>query len=455
MEVNKDEAQRCLQISRTHLESGNIASAIKFANKSVSLYSTPAALSLIDQLNKVQEQQASTSSAGSSSGFSNGSTAKASGAETHPTASTTTQRHTNGSATGSTKSEAPKREYTPEQAKVVKRVRSCKITAYYDILDVAKECEENDVKKAYRKLALLLHPDKNGAPGADEAFKLVSKAFQILSDPQKRAAYDANPGFDPEQRGGGGGGGFGPGMSEMFTGRGGGGGYYRSDGELSPEDLFNMFFGGAGGGGGFAQPGVSFSFGPGGGFQTFNVGGGPRARRQYQEQQERQGPPQTEAQKAAATVLKIAPLILFFLFSILSSFPDLFTSAASRPPPYSFHPSTEFSHERQTGNLKVPYYVQPDAFVQNNIWESIQPEQRGKEGVTTKRVKTFEHSVEREYVAALRGQCSRLQEDKERRMQEASGLFGIGADWEKIKKIREEKYEACDRYQQFRSLGYF
>lgn len=40
-------------------------------------------------------------------------------------------------------------------------------------------------------------------------------------------------------------------------------------------------------------------------------------------------------------------------------------------------------------------------------------------------------------------------------MQEASGLFGIGADWEAIKKMREEKYESCQRYQEFRSLGYY
>jgi DnaJ family protein B protein 12 len=108
-----------------------------------------------------------------------------------------------------------KREYTPEQHAVVKRVRACKVTAYYEILEVKKECNEGDIKKAYRKvcaclatiwaptngygqLALALHPDKNGAPGADEAFKrmwlstpilsltdhwglVVSKAFQILS----------------------------------------------------------------------------------------------------------------------------------------------------------------------------------------------------------------------------------------------------------------------------------
>lgn len=111
-----------------------------------------------------------------------------------------------------------KREYTTEMAAVVKRVRKCKVTEYYEILGLTKSCEENDVKRAYKKvcfdqayiffesltegmqLALQLHPDKNGAPGADEAFKsrtlfnlprcdadissVVSKAFQVLSDPQ-------------------------------------------------------------------------------------------------------------------------------------------------------------------------------------------------------------------------------------------------------------------------------
>ena len=150
MEVNKDEAARCLSISRTHLHSGNIEKAVKFAEKSVSLFSTDEAVSYLATLRK----KAETSTA--SSGSSTPSSSRATGAETHPSASGTTKRHT---ANGGSSFEKPgegtipqKRDYTPDQAKVVKRVRACKVTAYYEILDLEKDCEENDVKKAYRKV---------------------------------------------------------------------------------------------------------------------------------------------------------------------------------------------------------------------------------------------------------------------------------------------------------------
>jgi DnaJ homolog subfamily B member 12 len=66
------------------------------------------------------------------------------------------------------------RAYTSEQRTTVIRVRRCGPTAFYDILGlegVRSSCSEADIKKAYRKLSLLTHPDKNGFDGADEAFK--------------------------------------------------------------------------------------------------------------------------------------------------------------------------------------------------------------------------------------------------------------------------------------------
>lgn len=93
----------------------------------------------------------------------------------------------------------------------------------YDLLGVARDADADAIKKAYRRLARQLHPDVNPDPGAQEQFKQVSAAYEILSDPQKRAAYDR--GGDPF---GGGFGGQGAGFS--FT------------------DIMDAFFGGSAGG---------------------------------------------------------------------------------------------------------------------------------------------------------------------------------------------------------------
>ena len=79
---------------------------------------------------------------------------------------------------------------------------------YYEVLGVAKDASERDVKKAYKRLAMKFHPDRNkGDASSEEKFKEVKEAYEILNDDQKRAAYDQY-GHAAFQQGGQGGGGL-------------------------------------------------------------------------------------------------------------------------------------------------------------------------------------------------------------------------------------------------------
>ena len=118
---------------------------------------------------------------------------------------------------------------------------------YYELLGVANDADASTIKKAYRKLAIKFHPDKNpDDAAAEEKFKEIGEAYEILSNEDKRAAYDryGHAAFEGGMGGGGGGGGF-----------------------HDASDIFSQVFGGAFGGGG-----------GGGGFEDFFGGGGGRGR---------------------------------------------------------------------------------------------------------------------------------------------------------------------------------
>ena len=113
----------------------------------------------------------------------------------------------------------------------------------YEVLGVSKDASDTDIKRAYRKLSKQYHPDINKEAGAEEKFKEIAEAYEILSDSQKRAAYDqyGHASYDPNS-------GFSGGDFGGFEGFGGFGGQGFSGSYTGGfEDIFDTFFGGGGG----------------------------------------------------------------------------------------------------------------------------------------------------------------------------------------------------------------
>ncbi|KAI7897931.1 uncharacterized protein BX663DRAFT_556253 [Cokeromyces recurvatus] len=176
---------------------------------------------------------------------------------------------------------------------------------YYAILGIPRDADDETIKKAYRKLALKWHPDRNKDKSevANAKFQEIGEAYEVLSDKNKRAIFDQygeeglkGRGPMPEEGGAGGfpgggaAGGFPGGGTFHFTSTGPGGGFHPSDAEDIFKHFFASFGGGMGGMGGMDDMpgGFSFSSSTGGGMPGGMPGGGSSRRFRQQQQHQRQ-----------------------------------------------------------------------------------------------------------------------------------------------------------------------
>ncbi|KAL5713074.1 hypothetical protein ACHQM5_015184 [Ranunculus cassubicifolius] len=166
MDGNKDEALRCVQIAEAAIASGNKQKALKFIKIAQRLNSNASVESLIVACERMDSEESKQGGEGSSSSQNLNQSKPSSSAE-----------YRNG-----------ERNYTEENVKLIREVK--RNADYYAILGVDKTCSVEEIKRAYKKLSLKVHPDKNKAPGSEEAFKKVCKAFKCLSEEESRRQYD-------------------------------------------------------------------------------------------------------------------------------------------------------------------------------------------------------------------------------------------------------------------------
>ncbi|KAG0152529.1 hypothetical protein CROQUDRAFT_649963 [Cronartium quercuum f. sp. fusiforme G11] len=487
MDSNREEAQRAFKLAQS-CETTDPVKALKFAKKACALYWSPEAAALVRTLengegsSKSTKNETESTKATSSSSRPSGAGKENLRSRTTPSTPKTTSSPTANGSPASTPS------YKPAQLEIVKKVRRCKLTEYYEILDLKRDCEDGQIKTAYRKLALALHPDKNGAPGADEAFKMVSKAFQVLSDPGKRAAYDRH-GADPDSRSAG--------VSSPFNR--GHTHFAHADEGIDADQLFRMFFGGGMGGGMFDGPGVQFGGGP----TVFQFGGGmPRVRRtgsgpwaqnmngHRAQQSSRDG---DQPIRNPAGWITFLPIIIFFVISLLQSLPSLFSTPPTPDPTFSWTPNAVYPVERVTHTPSgIKYFVNPTEFGTHPFYEAyltanpklgfnpplatdsadapkalrqglvnFLPVESaslvGRSRVERQRLKLpsafrkFEQGVENAWVRKLQSECHYAREIRDSKKRNAMGFLGIGADWEAIRKLDAERIPSCDG---LRDLGY-
>jgi len=445
MEVNKDAAEQCLDIGAAALRNKNYARAVKMLRKSLGLYPLPGVEALLSQaeakLNSSEAEETkndnSTNSGSNNNNTNNGTARSNSGSSQTSSSGANTTSNDNTSTTNNNVGNGG-RSYTDAQVKIVKEILDAKkqtsssVKPHYRVLGIEPDADENAIKKAYRKRALKLHPDKNSAPDADEAFKAVGLAYATLSDPEKRQIYDRWGDEDPDNRGGMGAGGFPGGMRRRHGGQ-----------EVSPEDIFNMFFGGmppggmGGGMGGMGGPGFRV-YTTGNGFQfATNMGGmGGMGGARQQRRGQREGGQQQQA-SVIQQIIQLLPILLFFFFSFFnSSSPDTYSYSNNYFSLRQEQPYVHPLHTRFSTVKDIPFYV-TDRFMRTYARDRYQLIQ-------------VERMVEKTYEQYLKAECKNQKAYKatlEHNVNYKKGLTPSEKE-KQLKKAREFQLTRCEEWEE-------
>ena len=233
---------------------------------------------------------------------------------------------------------------------------------YYDILNIGKNANQDEIKKAYKKQAIKFHPDKNHSKKAEECFKKVSEAYQILSNPEKKEFYDK---YGDEQE---------------FRNK-----YYQThqhhyEDDIDPFDIFEMFFNGG----------------------TINLNRRNFRRRRYNNNNNNNE--NRNKRGKFFPLLQFIPLILILL---LSNFTDIIYFFKT-PPLYQFYKDYNYAQKRKTSINNIEYYV-GNSFIKKypklkNVIESGVEESIEKDYlnfITRKRQKVINIRNEYEYYVKL------------------------------------------------------